>query len=313
MSLDSIFKKYSFLVAGVLTLVLFGFSADVVAQEVSAQDIPAVVEAVDTGSVPVPDDGDLAFDSGGGDGGVFFEPSSDAADSQDFFDAEDLVPQGQMTNAAPRKVDPSLEPGSSLLIVRQSHGPDSYAARLVSAERAMKLGRYDSALLILDSLYDKNRRDSRVLMYRAVAFQHLGRFEEAMKAYEATSEIEPDNINVKINMLGLLGTKYPSVALRKLLDLRSEHESNVGIVAQIAVLQAQLGDFKAGLEYLGMAASMEPSSATHVFNMAVIADRAGDVSQAITYYEKALELDTLYGASKTIPRDSVYERLAQIR
>jgi Tfp pilus assembly protein PilF len=58
---------------------------------------------------------------------------------------------------------------------------------------------------------------------------------------------------------------------------------------------------------------MEPQNAGHVFNMAVIADRAGDKKQAITYYEEALEIDTLYGSGRSIPRDAVFERLAELR
>lgn len=230
-----------------------------------------------------------------------------------FFDAESLVPEGEMAKSGPRKVNPALQPGSKLITVRKSYEPDSYTARLVAAERAMKLGLNDSALTILDELLEKNDKDMRVLVDRAVTLQRLGRFEEAMYAYETASEVDPDDLNVKINMLGLLGTKYPSIALRRLLDLRQVHTDNVGIVAQIAVVDAQLGDFDGAMTYLGMAASMEPFNPSHVFNMAVISDRAGNTAQAVSYYERALELDTLHGASNTVPRDSIYERLAQIR
>ena len=58
---------------------------------------------------------------------------------------------------------------------------------------------------------------------------------------------------------------------------------------------------------------MEPQNATHLFNMAVIADRAGERDQAIQYYEEALETDTLYSAGKSIPRESVFQRLADLR
>ena len=47
--------------------------------------------------------------------------------------------------------------------------------------------------------------------------------------------------------------------------------------------------------------------------MAVIADRAGRTDEAIKYYEKALEVDTIHAGGRTIPRESVYERLARIR
>ena len=47
--------------------------------------------------------------------------------------------------------------------------------------------------------------------------------------------------------------------------------------------------------------------------MAVVADRAGAQKRAIDYYERALELDATYGGSRTVPRDSIYDRLSKLR
>ncbi|MCK5374743.1 MAG: tetratricopeptide repeat protein [Alphaproteobacteria bacterium] len=236
-----------------------------------------------------------------------------AFNNQMFFDAEDLVPQGEMARGGPNPVNPVLQPASKLVIVKKNYEPDTKEAHLVSAERAMALGRYDSALSLFDVLYEKNKKDPRVLMGRAVVLQKLGWFEEAMGMYEELSEVAPDNLEVKINMLGLLSTRFPSIALRQLLDLHVDHKSNVGLTAQIAVCYASLGETQDAIKYLGVAASMEPANANHVFNMAVIADKAGDKKQAISYYEKALEIDTINGGGRSIPREVVYERLAQLR
>ncbi len=234
-------------------------------------------------------------------------------DENVFFDADSLVPTGEMGNAAPRKVNPVLQPGSRLIVVKKESGKGGKKAQIVAATRAMKLGRYDAALDMYDQLYQKNKRDPRILMGRAVSLQHLGRFEAAIGAYEELSNIDPDNIEAKINMLGLMGTKYPSVALRRLLDLRDDMPNNAGIAAQIAVAQAQLGQYQEAMRYLGIASSIEPKNAGHIYNMAIIADRAGAKKEAIKYYEQALELDSIYGRGQTIPRESVYERLANIR
>jgi len=231
-----------------------------------------------------------------------------------FFDADTLVPQGEIARkGAPRKVSPATEPGSKLIIVKKNHGKNSRKAGLVAAERAMKLGRYASALEMYENMYAKNKRDPNILMGRAEAYQRLGEDDFAVQAYEELLDLRPKNVEARINMLGIIGQKYPSVALRQLLDLRENNSNNVGIVAQIAVAQAQLGDFESAIRYLGIAASMEPQNPAHIFNMAVIADQAGDRKQAIKFYEQALESDTLYGKGGAIPRDSIFERLASLR
>jgi Flp pilus assembly protein TadD len=242
-------------------------------------------------------------------------PEDEDADVENlFFDAEALVPSGEMgRKGGPKKVNPRLEPASKFIVVRTDAGKDSKSARLVAADRAIKLGRYEAALEIYNSLHAKNRRDPNVLMGRAVALHNLGRTEEAIRAYEELLDIRPKNVEARVNMLGVLGQKYPAVALQRLLKLREESPDHVGIVAQIAVVQAQMARYDEAIRYLGVAASMEPNNASHVYNMAVIADRAGNKKEAIRFYEDALEVDTLSGAGQSIPRDVIFARLAQLR
>ncbi len=230
-----------------------------------------------------------------------------------FFDAESMVPQGSMARSSPVKVDPVTQPASRYIIVRKNYDADTKEARLVSAERAMSIGRYDSAILMFDTLYKANGKDKRVLMGRAIVLQKLGRFDESMQMYETLSKLDEGDVDIKINMYGLLGTRFPALALRHLLDLYDGNRGNAALAAQIAVIYAKSGDSISALKYLGIASSMAPNDANHVFNMAIISDRSGDSATAVKYYEKALEIDVIYGSGRSIPRDSVYERLAKIR
>ncbi len=238
---------------------------------------------------------------------------SDPADDV-FYDADAvLLPEGEMARSTPRKIDPTLEPASRVIIVRKGAAGDTRQAGLVAASRAIKLGRYSSALEIYNDLHKRNSKDAAVLMGRAVALQKMGHTDEAISAYEAVLSQNENNIEARTNMLGLMAEHYPAVAIRQLVDLREKNPDNVGILAQLAVAEGRLGNYENALKYLGIAASLEPSSAGHIFNMAVIADQAGLKKDAIRYYEQALEVDTIYGGNRSIPRDSVFTRLAQLR
>ena len=283
-------------------------SEDDVSEPASPQ--PAVeeniVQTVDVEPPPVQED--------------FLVPSipaiPDAPDPDEglFFDSESLVPEAQMSvKGGPRKVSPRLEPASKFVVVKKDHGGTSRKAEMVSAERALKLGRYDSALQLYDELYRKNRRDPVVLMGRAMAFQRLGRDDAAVAAYEEFLDVRPDNVEARVNMLGIMGQRYPAVALQRLMGLHQGHMDNVSILAQMSVIQANIGRYDDALKNLGVAASIEPKNAGHLFNMAVIADRAGQAGVAVQYYEQALEVDAIHGGSRSIPRDAVFSRLAQLR
>ena len=238
----------------------------------------------------------------------------DTEEEDVFFDAEALVPKGEIARkGAARKVDPKVSPATRLVVVRKNSEAGGKPAQLVAAERAVKLGRFDSALEIYDRLYATNKRDPNILMGRAITLQKLGLADEAITAYEELLKIRPKNIDAQINMIGIMAERYPAVALRRLDDLSKNNPRNVGVMAQAAFIHAKIQNFPDAIRLLGMAASLEPRNAGHLYNMAIIADQAGSSDEAIKYYEKALETDALYGSSKSIPRDAVYERLAQLR
>ncbi len=229
-----------------------------------------------------------------------------------YFDGR--VPTGPMANqVGPRKVDPVLEPSSKLVVVKKAHEASDMESMLVSANRALKLKRYDSALDIFEQLYDKNRRDPRILMGLAVAQQNSGRAESALRTYEELLDVKPNDPDATLNMLGIIRQQFPEVAARRLMDLYQRNPNNAGIAAQIGVTQADLGRYDDAMRYLGIASSLEPENAQHMFNMAVIADRQGETRTAIRYYEQALETDAIYSSGRTIARDAVYDRLAVLR
>jgi Flp pilus assembly protein TadD len=296
---------------------------------ISAPAVPAETAEKPAENVPLFDTGGYDFENeraenpvvdipDSEEGGTITGPSSigqDIIGEDEFFDSEEIVatPKGRVGREGPAPVNPKDQPASKLVIVDAVTPKDNKSAQLVSAERAQALGLNDAALKLYDDLYAQNPKDSQILMGRAVTLQKLGRFDEAMQTYEELSTLEPKNIEVKINMLGLLAKRYPAVALRRLMDLHDEDPQNVGLIAQIAVTAANLGDYETSMRFLGIAISMQPNNASHIFNAAVILDRAGKKKDAITYYEKALEVDSVYGSGRSIPRDTIYERLANLR
>jgi tetratricopeptide (TPR) repeat protein len=224
-----------------------------------------------------------------------------------------LPPSGPMAKEAIREVDPTVEPASKYIVARKDKSASSQEALLESANRALELQRYDAAMEMFEQLFAKNKRDPRILMGLAVSQQYAGRPESAIQTYEALLDIDPKNADAMVNMLGLLRNTYPEVALRRLLDLQDKYPNNAGIAAQIGVTQADLGHYDDAIRYLQMAASLEPQNAQHLFNIAVIADRKGATNDAIKYYEQALETDAVYGNSRTLNRQAIYDRLSTLR
>lgn len=236
------------------------------------------------------------------------------ADPGAYYDSNAIIkPDTQMQeDAGPRKVDPQKEPASKFIIVEKNAGPDEAASMVEAGKRALKLGRYESAMNIFEKLYEKNPKDQGILMGLAVARQKSGYLESAVKTYEELLALDPENTDALVNMLGIIKGQYPSVALRRLMDLWERFPRNAGIAAQIGMISAEVGSYEDAMRFLGIAASMEPRNALHPYNMAVLSDRKGLKDQAIKFYEQALEADAAY-AGRAISRETIYDRLAVLR
>ncbi len=214
---------------------------------------------------------------------------------------------------APREVDPKYEPGTRYVTVTKNAGSGSFSAQLISAQRALKLGRYTSALEIYERLYSSNSKNPRVLMGLAVAQQNSGFNESALATYEELLRVSPNNADATVNMLGLVSAQNPDNAYNILFNMWAKNNRNPSIAAQLGLTAAELGEYETAMKYLGIASSMEPTNPNHYYNIAVVSDRAGMVKQAIEFYQKTLEMDASTSSGKRISRDVVYDRLATLR
>ena len=234
--------------------------------------------------------------------------------SGQYYDPDSIVPSEDLKSAVgPREVDPRYELGSSFVVVRKAAGSESVQARIVAAQRALSLGRYTSALELYEQLYKKQPKNKRVLMGLAVAQQHSGFVESAIATYEELLKLDPKNTDATANMLGLVKAQYPSVAYRKLRELWEKNSQSPAIAAQLGLTSASIGNTDDAIRYLGVAASLEPQNASHYYNMAVISDQLGAHKEAVELYQKALEVDVAHGGGRSIPREQVYDRLANLR
>jgi len=190
----------------------------------------------------------------------------------------------------------------------------SLNSQIISADRAVRLGRFDAAKKMYDDLYRMNPKDGKILSGRAILLQRMGLDDQAIEAYEEILSLFPNNSDAIVNLSGLIRKQYPAVALGKLLDLHMQYPSNPMVTAQLGVAYADSGNFPDAFRYLDKAAMMDPKNPQHYFNMAVVSEKAGQSKNAVVFYEKSLELDSIYGeGQKLIPRERIYDRLSKIR
>ena len=266
-----------------------------------------------SGLTPIPggDSGSIPGTNVMGASGVPVHNSGTYYDSDSYAPDPDLAAAGM---TGPRRLDPTVEPAQSFVVVKKGPGASSYEAQYVAATRALKLERYAAAMEMFEKLYKRNRKDPRILMGLAVAQQGAGFKESAAETYSNLLDIQPNNADAIVNLMGLMKDQYPSVTLKRLSDLRAKYPMNAGVPAQMGLVNAGQRNFDEALRYFEVAASLEPRNPAHVYNMAIVVDRQGNAAKAIKLYEQALQLDSSFSDTLgAIPRDQIYDRLAVLR
>lgn len=266
-----------------------------------------------SGLTPIP-----GADSGSATGGANVMGSNvPERHSGTYYDSDAIVPDSALEEAGatgPRKVDPALEPGQTFVVVKKTGAASSFEAQYVAATRALKLGRYAAAMEMFEKLYKKSRKDPRILMGLAVAQQGAGFKESAAATYGELLDVQPNNADAIINLMGIMKDQYPSVTLQRLSDLRGKYPMNAGVPAQMGLANAEMKNYDDALRDFEVAASLDPRNPSHIYNMAIVVDRKGNVPEAIKLYEQALQLDaSLADTANGLPREEIYDRLAILR
>jgi hypothetical protein len=246
----------------------------------------------------------------------------DDAKLDQYFDS----PNGKMLKEIPApSMDPKKGSGESIIIVNKKPIPPTLSKKIeietkdlsrevISANRALKLGRYEAANEMYEDLYRVNPKDEGILSGRALVFQKMGMNQQAIAAYEQLLKLYPNNIDAIVNLSGIIRKEYPAVALNKLLDLREKYPNNVFVIAQLGVTYADAGNFQDAIKSLITASEMDPQNPLHFYNLAVILEKASEPKEAIKNYEKALEVDSIFGeGKKQVSREKIYDRLAFLR
>lgn len=234
-----------------------------------------------------------------------------------YYDSDAIVPDADLQAAGatgPRKIDPALEPGQTFVVVKNTGSATSFEAQYVAATRALKLGRYAAAMEMFEKLYKKSRKDPRILMGLAVAQQGAGFKESAAATYGELLDVQPNNADAIVNLMGIMKDQYPSVTLQRLSSLRSKYPMNPGIPAQMGLTNAEMKNYDEALRNFEVAASIDPRNPSHIYNMAIVVDRQGNIPNAIRLYEQALQMDASSGDKVNgLPREQIYDRLSVLR
>jgi tetratricopeptide (TPR) repeat protein len=116
------------------------------------------------------------------------------------------------------------------------------------------------------------------------------KYDDAIKYFEKALEIEPENKIVRINYAHSLGaTGRPDEALEVFSRLHEEYPQEAEVFYGLGLVHNSIGEIDKARVYVKKAVELDPSPKRHL-DYASIAERAGDLEEAIRYITRYLEI-----------------------
>lgn len=170
--------------------------------------------------------------------------------------------------------------------------PDDEDALLARAAFNMASGRYQDVIADARVIVRKNpaSEDGRIVMARA--HQALGESLLAQDAYRAVLDDNPGSVPAATGLATLLveGGK-PGEALVVLEPVTQAGQTEVAALEVLAVALTALGDLEAAENAARRIVESDAGSGSGDYQFGRIAEQRGDLSEAISFYERALEKD----------------------
>ena len=181
-----------------------------------------------------------------------------------------------------------------------------------AAREALLAGDAAGALQLYERLASEAPAARAARLGQAIALQRLGRSAEARAVYQSLLQADPDDLDAKIALLGMVAARAPDEALGLLRRLARDHPDDHRLPAQIALVLAAQGDLAGAIAAARRAVALAPANLGDRTNLAILLDRAGQSRAAAEQYQNALELATLGGAPTT-QLDAIAARLHHLR
>jgi tetratricopeptide (TPR) repeat protein len=191
------------------------------------------------------------------------------------------------------ELDGKIEEAIEYYKQAKDSGPESPEIYISLANALYQISKFDDGINVAKEALlitgDKAQ------MYHTIAIGNIGKgnFKEAIKFYEKSIHIEPENIEI-YNSLSILyeAVRDKNKARQVLLNIPDTLKTS-GIFTRLGSLSGKLNDHGTAIEYYRQAYTIDTINTTALIGIGTGFDILNVKDSAIYYYEKSLQEDTL--------------------
>ena len=178
------------------------------------------------------------------------------------------------------------------LNIRHQQEPDSIDAILASAYQSYQHGDYATAWLRYRAAFSQDPKNRDALLGLGVIAQQQGQGDTALHYYRQVLVLDPRDPVAHAGLSTLSGgdSAIKESRLKQLIAQQADSAALHFALGHHYVEQSRWSDARQA--YFN-ALAMEPSNALYIFSLATSLDHLGQHQAAASYYQQALQLDTL--------------------
>lgn len=182
---------------------------------------------------------------------------------------------------------------------------------LKKANRALDVEQYESAIVLYQSVLEKQPDNREAMFGLATAYQKAGRKNRAKDIYKQLIKKHPTFEPALNNLLALAASEAPERALEEFAIIEGRNPNFAGVYAQKAKIYREQLNLEYAITNLRRALSLEPENNTYRYDLAIIEDENQNYAAALQLYG---ELINAANEGKKIPADKalLVDRMAYI-
>jgi tetratricopeptide (TPR) repeat protein len=154
-------------------------------------------------------------------------------------------------------------------------------------------------------------RNVDVLLGLVAVTARQGRVDEAQQHYMHVLDLEPRSAAAYAGLIGVVGQADPAGSASRLKSLLAQQPDAAFLHEALGNLYAEQGQWPTAQQSYSQAYLLDPSSAEYAFNLAVSLDQLNETKLALSYYQRAQELQS--SRAGVLDKDQLETRISQLR
>jgi Flp pilus assembly protein TadD len=193
---------------------------------------------------------------------------------------------------------------------------ESFERMIRRAQSLLATGDSAGALDLYNHVLDADADNPAALVGEAYILQASGDYDRAADAERRLLALDPADTAARVSLAMALGHARSPGALKELQKLADDMPASGPVQAALAQVLARQGDAQGAYDHLARALRLEPGNLVYRLDLAVLYDRTGQASDALSLYRQVLEAaasGNLGGAwTSALPLGAVRARAAYL-